>query len=151
MGSWFPFNYRDIAGWKSGSKYLSDIFKVSYRGEVSFFNRMWHWTLDNKRRGRQALWRHRRSDCSHGHGQTGIMFRACASQCWFEFLWKMGTTLNMLYKQWSSADWWHRTILEEDDGGGPRLPHGKSVPTCERNCKLNLYETDLTLKYPHTH
>ena len=38
MGSWFPFNYRDIAGWKSGSKCLSDIFEVSSRGEVFFFN-----------------------------------------------------------------------------------------------------------------
>ena len=59
--------------------------------------------------------------------------------------------LKMLYKQLSPADWWHRTILEGDDGGGPRLPHGESVPPRERNCKLDLYEPDLTLTYSHMH
>ena len=60
-------------------------------------------------------------------------------------------------KRYSSHDqptlavWRHWTILEEDDGGGPRLPHGESVPPRERNCKLDLYEPELTLTYPHSH
>ena len=112
---------------------------------------MWHWTIYNEQWGGQALWRHHCTDGSHGHRQTGIMFRACASHCLFEFFWKMGTTQNGTYKQWSPADWWHRTILEEDDGGGPRLPHWESVPPRERNCKLDLYEPQLTLTYPHMH
>ena len=44
----------------------------------SLMNRVRHWHLDDERRGRQALWRHRRPDRSHGHRQTGIVFRTCA-------------------------------------------------------------------------
>ena len=48
------------------------------------------------------------------------------------------------------ADWRHWTIVKEDDGGGPRLSHGESVSPRERNCKLDLYEPDLTLtNYNH--
>ena len=49
------------------------------------------------------------------------------------------------------ADWWNWTILKEDVGGGPRLPHGESVPPHERKCKLDLVEPDLTLTYFHIH
>ena len=74
--------------------------------------------------------------------------------CWHDFLWKMGTTghntkCDSSYDQPTLADWRHWTVLKEDDGGGPRLPHGEIVPPYERNCKLDLDELDLTLTYFH--
>ena len=35
MGSWFPFNYRDIAGWKLGTCH-SHVLEDLHMGEVSF-------------------------------------------------------------------------------------------------------------------
>ena len=73
-----------------------------------------------------------------------------------DVIWNMGKT-GYNTKCYSSHDqptlavWRHWTILKEDDGGGPRLPHGKSVPPHERKCKLDLVEPDPTLTYFHIH
>ena len=53
-----------------------------------------------------------------------------------DFLRKMGTTghntkCDSSHDIPTLADWRNWTSLKEDDGGGPRLPHGESVPPHE--------------------